>query len=382
MSGPRSARPRVLYLGPAVNPIVRGRVLPFAARYPCAWVTSAPGPESLRAALEVYELPRAALTRLPRRMFVHTLDYLLEAWDVVWRRFRPDLIHVHYVSQLDALALLPLRGVPLVLTVMGGDVLEDQIPRGPLLDRAVRRIFRRAAAVTAKSEFLAARSRELGARRVELVRWGIDLGCFQPQDQGAARAALGLPQDARLLLSSRALQPLYNHLAVLEAVAGLPKPPEVVVTRHAADPAYAQAVRGRAQALGIRLHELEGLPTARMPTLYAAADACVSIPASDGLPQTLLEALACARPTAVLDLEAYRELPFAEDACPRAAHVHGRPDGPALRDALARVLAPGPRPGVEAGRAWVQAEASLEASVARVDALYRELAGRSDSPAS
>ncbi|MCA8924933.1 MAG: glycosyltransferase family 4 protein [Planctomycetes bacterium] len=372
---PRSSRPRVLYFGPAVNPIVRGRVRPFVARYPCAWVTSAPGPASLQTELPVFELPRPAFGRLPRLLFAHTLDYLVEAWDVVLRRFRPDLIHVHYVAQLDALALLPLRKIPLVLTVMGGDVLTDQIPRPWPLDLAVRRLFRRAAAVTAKSEFLAAQCRALGARRVEQVRWGIDLSCFGPRERGAARARLGLPAAGRLLLSSRALQPLYNHLPILEAVAGLPERPELVVTRHAALGDYAAQVIARARALGVTLHVLDPLPPERMPDLYAAADACVSIPASDGLPQTLLEALACARPTLALDLDAYRELPFAADACLKVAHVGGQPDLAALRAGLSELLQVRERPGVEAAQAWVRAEASLEASVAQVDALYRELAG-------
>jgi len=371
---PRSPRPRVLYFGPAVNPIVRGRVLPFAARYPCAWVTSAPGPAALHSQLRMFELPRAPLARLPRALYAHTLDYLLETWDVALRRFRPDVIHVHYVAQLDALALLPLPRIPLVLTVMGGDVLTDQIPRGWLLDRVVRRVFRRAAAVTAKSAFLAEQCRALGARRVELVRWGIDLARFVPGERGPARDRLGLPSEATLLLSSRALQPLYNHLDVLEAAARMPTPPELVVTRHAELPDYAAAVRARARELGLTLHVLDPLPGERMPDLYAAADACVSIPASDGLPQTLLEALACLRPTVALDLDAYRELPFAADACLKVPHRGGRPALDALAAGLARALEQEPRPGLEVAERWVRAEASLEASLERVDALYRELA--------
>ena len=154
----------------------------------------------------------------------------------------------------------------------------------------------------------------------------------------------------------------------------MPTPPELVVTRHAELPDYAAAVRARARELGLTLHVLDPLPGERMPDLYAAADACVSIPASDGLPQTLLEALACLRPTVALDLDAYRELPFAADACLKVPHRGGRPALDALAAGLARALEQEPRPGLEVAERWVRAEASLEASLERVDALYRELA--------
>lgn len=372
------SRPRVLYLAPGHSPIARGRVAPFLDEVEAVWVTTEPLPPAWLAAhpgLRQALLPRPALRRLPRRLFLHTADYLLEVGDLIRRRFRPDLIHVHYLSQLDALALLPHPRVPVVVTLMGADVLEDQVARPPLLDRAVRRVLRRAAAVTAKSEFLAAQARRLGARpeRVHLIPWGVDVARFGPLERAAARAALGLPGDATLLLSSRALQPLYNHLPLLEAAAALPAPPGLVFTRHAEEPAYAARVAERARALGLQAWFLPPQAPEAMARLYAAADAVASLPASDGLPQTLLEALACARAVVSLDLEAYRELPFGPGALVRVAHTAGRPDPDALRRGLEAALAPGERADLAAAREWIEAHASFQESVARVRALYAGL---------
>src|SRR5690606_16530333 len=134
-----------------------------------------------------------------------------------------------YASQLDALALaLPSR-VPVVVTVYGADVLEEQIRRPLPLDLLVRGLFARAAAVTVKSPFLADCCRALGAApdRLHLVPWGLDVARFRPAARDAAREALGLPAGP-LLLSPRSLHPLYGHELVLEAAQRLEPRPTVV----------------------------------------------------------------------------------------------------------------------------------------------------------
>ena len=382
----RVSRPRLLVLGPGHSPLARARVAPFLGRFQVLWVTTEPLPSEWVArhpGLSWVHLPRPALRRLPRRLFVHTADYLLEVADLIRRRFRPDLVHVHYLSQLDALALYPHRKrVPLVVTLMGADVLEEQVARPMAQDLVVRAVMRRARAVTAKSEFLAERARALGAwpERVHRVPWGVDLTRFRPlgdDERAQARRRLGLPAEGTLLLSSRALQPLYNHLPLLEAVAGLARRPRLVFTRAAEEPAYAARVAARARALGLEATFLAPQPPEEMPGLYGAADAVASLPASDGLPQTLLEALACARPVLALDLPAYRELPFAPEALIRVAHTRGEPDPAALAAGLAALLEPGASgpgsqggPGLAAAREWIAREASFQASVERMQAIY------------
>lgn len=377
------ARPRVLYLGPGHSPLARARVAPFLDQVEALWVTTEPIPPAWLAAhprLRALQLPRPALRRLPRGLFLHTADYLLEVSDLILRRFRPDLVHVHYLSQLDALALYPHRKrIPILVSLMGADALEDQVPRPLALDLVVRAVMRRAAGVTAKSDFLARRAQALGAwpERVHRVPWGVDLERFRALDRAEARARLGLPPEGAVLLSSRALQPLYNHLPLLEAAAALAPRPRLVFTRAAEDPRHAAQVEARARALGLEATFLPPQAPGDMPWLYAAADAVASLPASDGLPQTLLEALACARPVVALDLQAYLELPFDRQALVRVPHTEGRPDPGALRAGLLEVLAPGPRPGLTAARAWIEREASFQDSVARVREVYARLTARS-----
>jgi glycosyltransferase involved in cell wall biosynthesis len=371
---------RVLYLGPGQSPIVRGRVAPFLDEVQALWISSEPFPHTFLARhpnLRAEVLPRPLLRRLPRRLFLHTADYLAETAARV-ATFRPHLIHVHYLSQLDALALLPVRRTPIVVTVMGADVLEEQVPRPLPLDWAVRRVLRRARVVTAKSRFLAEACCALGARpeRVHRLPWGIDTQRFAPQAKAAARAELGLPAEALLLLSSRALQPLYNHHSLVEAAASCSPRPELVFVRHAADEAYAARVLANARTQGLVAHVLPSQSPEGMRSLYAAADACASLPASDGLPQTLLEAMACERPTLSLDLEAYSELPFAHPALVRVAHRAGEPDAEALLAGLQALLTPNPQraAALAQARAWVAREAEFSDSVSAMRRLYAQFA--------
>jgi len=59
------------------------------------------------------------------------------------------------------------------------------------------------------------------AGRVEVVHPGVDLSVFRPLDRVAARTALGLPQDAHVLLFAGRIQPLKAPDVLLRAVAEL-----------------------------------------------------------------------------------------------------------------------------------------------------------------
>jgi D-inositol-3-phosphate glycosyltransferase len=56
---------------------------------------------------------------------------------------------------------------------------------------------------------------------VEVVHPGVDLAVFEPQDRGVARAALGLPADAHVLLFAGRIQPLKAPDVLLRAVRAL-----------------------------------------------------------------------------------------------------------------------------------------------------------------
>jgi glycosyltransferase involved in cell wall biosynthesis len=341
--------------GHAVRLVTLGDVLPAP---PGLEVRTQPLPASLPAALRA------------------TRGFLRDV-----RGFRPDLLHVHYAGgRLGTLATL--SGVrPMVVTVMGGDVQPEQHLGGyPRLERrATRRLLRQADLLLAKSDALRREIARYGdfEARTETVRWGIDVEGFarDPAAGRALRARLGLPPDARVVLSPRLLRPLYNVHLVVEAWPELrARVPGalLLLAGHRADEAYRAQLERRVAELGLAdgVRFLGRIEYADMPALYSASDAVVSVPFSDGLPQTLFEALASSTPAVIGRLEAYEEV--VRDG--REALFSELEPG-AIAAALARLLREPELAGrlTEAGLARVREVASLEREAGRVEGFYSQL---------
>jgi len=296
------------------------------------------------------------------------------------RDFRPDLLHVHYAGgRLGSLGLA--SGIkPLVVTVMGGDVQPEQhLGRlGAFDQRTTRRLLREADLLLAKSTSLGSCIARYGdyESKTETVRWGIDLPRFarDPVKGEALRGRLGLA-DRPLLLSPRILRPLYNiHLIVEAMPAILATHPEalLLISRHGEDPEYAARLRARVTELGLdgSIRFINPMDYDEMPALLSAASVVVSVPFSDGLPQTLFECLASQTPIVLGRLDAYAEMVEHErevlltELDPRsiATAVSRLLDDPDL----ARQLG-------QSGFERIQATASLPQEARRVEAMYRRV---------
>jgi glycosyltransferase involved in cell wall biosynthesis len=302
--------------------------------------------------------------------------------------FRPHLLHLHYAgSKLGTMAAL--SGIrPLVVTVMGGDVLPEQHARGlsALERRATRRILEQADLLLVKSEALRPALDAWGgfSAKAEVVRWGVDPARFHRDPAGAAalRARLGLSPHDRVIVSPRALAPLYNiHLLVEAMPAVRSAVPETVLllTEYSARSDYRESVRRRVADLGLadRVRFAGVVPAPDMPALYSLAEIAVSVPDSDGLPQSLFEAMACGTPVVLGRLPAYAEV--VEDG-ETAALVDRAPA--AIASALVGLLRDEPGRARLAARALerVREVAFLPREVERVDRLYHDLAARGPRP--
>ncbi|MEP9382564.1 D-inositol-3-phosphate glycosyltransferase [Nocardioides sp. KR10-350] len=140
-----------------------------------------------------------------------------------------DAVHSHYwlSGQVGALAR-DRWGVPLVhsmhtmakvknAALAGGDTPE---PEARLIGE--EQVVEAADLLIANTDLEAKQLIELydaEPGRVQVVHPGVDLGIFRPEDRSAARAALGLPQRAHVLLFAGRLQPLKAPDVLLRAVA-------------------------------------------------------------------------------------------------------------------------------------------------------------------
>lgn len=295
------------------------------------------------------------------------------------RRCKPDVVHVHYAYNYYGWLAGLLGCKPIAVTVMGGDVLfEEQGSPTPTGRWLTVHLLRQARYVTAKSDHLAGVLGRIGgiAGRVERVVWGIPLEHFRRTDPSALRERLGLRVGSRVILSPKILQPFYRVHLVVEAmptiVAAMPEA-VLLLTEYGADPAYRAQIDRRIHELGLGAHVRFCGRVAHedMPQYYSAAEMTVAIPSSDGLPQTLLEGMACEAPSVLARLPRYEEVVTHRES---AYFVDADPQSIAqgivelMRDAGLRARI------ASKALAIVQAQADLHAQARLVEERFCELA--------
>ena len=295
---------------------------------------------------------------------------------------RPDVVHAHYLARFGwSAAIAGVR--PLVVTPWGSDLL--QVRRGQLRTRLWNRFtLHRADLVTVSSEGMRAAAIAAGARpdRVRLVHHGVETERFTAGPPDPAFVARVAPDEGPVILSPRTIRPLYRHDVILDAVAALDaraaERPTLVLSALGADPATLEALRRRAEALGIgdRLRILDAVAPEDLPDLYRLADVIVSVPETDSFAVTLLEAMACERPIVASDVPAVG--PVLGALHPTAGELVV-PIGDADRTASAieRALALRPEERAALGAALrhhVVETADYDASMATMEAIYRDLA--------
>ena len=293
------------------------------------------------------------------------------------RDTRPDLVHVHYAWQGLRTPLL-LRCRPLVVTVMGGDILPDQSYNGPR-PPFVRALLNRADCITSKSQFLDEALCRIGGYRdkIRRITWGVDLNKFNPnRDVNYLRQRWRLPADNLVFFDSRGARPLYNKHIILDAFAHYLKAggpaATLLVAEFSPDPAYLNRLKAQAGELGIanKVRFIGSIDHAAIPDYYALADVTLSIPDSDGLPQTIFEALACGSFLILSDLPQYAGT--VEDGL-TARRVP--PDSRAVAEAM---LWASTQPDVrtraiQLGRIYVEQHANRQTETQRVNQIYAEL---------
>lgn len=194
-----------------------------------------------------------------------------------------DLVHVHF--GYTALAAVGVRGVPMVVSFCGDDLLGRPDADGRrsakslLLADLGRRVARRADAIVVKSDEMA---QALGPMpcRVDVIPNGLDLDLFTPMDRTAARAALGWPQD--------------------QAIALFPADPDE--PRKNFRLAQAACERVRASGRELRLEWIFRRPQRDIVLGMAAADLMFSCSMQEGSPNAVKEAMAMNLPVLATDV--------------------------------------------------------------------------------
>jgi teichuronic acid biosynthesis glycosyltransferase TuaC len=223
-----------------------------------------------------------------------------------------DLIDAHYFYP-DGVAAVHIGcriGKPVVVTARGTDV--TLIPRYRLPRRQILRAAQRAAVIITVSQALRDKLVHLGAaaEKVTVLRNGVDLERFGLLEAGALRAKLGL--KGTVWLSVGNLVELKGVHLTLAALAELSD----VTLLIAGEGREEHNLRQLAQRLRVRsrVRFLGNVPHAELADYYNAADVLVLASSREGMPNVVLEALACGTPVIATPVEGVAELITAPEA--------------------------------------------------------------------
>ena len=284
---------------------------------------------------------------------------------------RCALVHCHWtISGFIAYWATRLHRRPLVLSVRGSDLL---LLESGLMGWLNRRTYRWMDRIIAVSEDIADRLRKIGVDgdKIRVVYNGVDER-FQPRDQGEMRRHLSLPSDRLVVLFVGLLAPVKGLSVLLQALQRIDME-RVECVLVGEGPMEAELrIAANAAGLAERVRFVGAQPSGDIPDWLNAADLLVLPSYSEGRPNVVLEAQACALPVLATRVGGTPELIVdgktgllveSEDAEGLAAGLSRLLGDQQLRQRLGR-----------AGREQLAASGlTWEASARRVKAIYEEL---------
>jgi glycosyltransferase involved in cell wall biosynthesis len=145
---------------------------------------------------------------------------------------------------------------------------------------------------------------------ISIGAWGIDIEYFTPgMRDRALRAAAGFAEGDIVVITTRALEPMYGVDVLLDGFARARQQDPRLRLAWAGTGALDAILRARAESLGLttEIHRIGHLDKPSLLAWLRSADVYASASRADGSSLSLMEALACGLPSVVTDLPSNRE---------------------------------------------------------------------------
>jgi glycosyltransferase involved in cell wall biosynthesis len=216
------------------------------------------------------------------------------------QQVRFDCIDAHYVypDGYAALLLGKLLRVPVVVSARGTDI--NLFPRFGMIRGMIRWTLQHAAGIIAVSKSLKEAMVELGAlsEKICVIGNGVDTERFQPLERAAARGHLGLSEEGKAIVSVGSLIPTKGHHRVISAIAELAQVFPRLSLYILGEGPYRSQLEAlvREKGLGTRVFLLGVRPNEELIYWYSAADVTCLASEREGMPNVVLESLACGTP--------------------------------------------------------------------------------------
>lgn len=218
--------------------------------------------------------------------------------------------HYFYPDGVAASLLAQELNLPYCITALGSDInliARFASPRKQMLKAAAG-----ASALIAVSDTLAGSMCDLGmpCDRIHVVQNGVDLNFFSPSDREPVRQAL--PNEKVTFLSVGVLKHAKGHDIAIEFVAGIENAHLVIAGRGPDE----EQLRRMTRRLGIdhRVVFTGTLNPEQLRDWYQAADALILMSKREGMPNVILESLACGTPVLASAVGCIPELLSVADA--------------------------------------------------------------------
>jgi glycosyltransferase involved in cell wall biosynthesis len=277
-----------------------------------------------------------------------------------------DVLDAHYFYPDGVAAVLMAQRLrkPVVITARGSDI--NVLPKALLPRRWIRWAVKQADVIITVSGALrdAILELDVGQPRIEVLRNGVDLAQFAPLEQASARARLGWTAGPVVLSVGKLVEAKGHHL-VIRALVRLPGV-RLVIVGEGPDRLSFQRLAAEL-GVGHRVSWVGAIPQSDLRSYYCAADVAVLASAREGMPNVVLESLACGTPIVATDVGGIGEI------VPRSVGVLlGERTPAALQAALEIILrAPPTRQAVRQHAEQLSWGPVVDAQIA----LYREFAG-------
>lgn len=234
---------------------------------------------------------------------IHDRRWIAALQELGWQ---PDAVHRDafdaddaFVSAVAAAAApdLPVLAGPLAIAAL----LVPSLPRVALLswgfdlhaaDAALDAIPSFISVIVDSSATRAIAERH-GARRIVEIPWGIELDPWTPTGPVMSLSAHGIPDDAPVVLSLRAHEPLYRVQDIVAACTTLPVGTRLVIGHSGS---MTDALAEQANAQGVDAVFIGSIDETALPALLRRSSVYVTASEVDGTSVTLLQAMACGVP--------------------------------------------------------------------------------------
>ena len=257
--------------------------------------------EGIRVVYPRYlHLPRRIFRQLFFVIYYHSIKNIVQQ---VIKRFQPDILHTHMATPEGCIGILLRKefALPLVVSLRGSDI-NTYAYSSNLMLCLTRRVISEADRVITISHSLKSAAEKIGSprRQITVIHNGCDTDKFIYSEQARSflRRKMGISQGSVVLILIGHIIKKNGVLDIIEAFREVVRrqvDPYLILVGHGKDAKLLlqevskTRIRERIHFIGTRKHE-------EIPGWLSMADVLVLPSYGEGLPNVVVEAMACQRP--------------------------------------------------------------------------------------